>query len=114
MGEAFSLVRKYDVVPSVFFDVMTDGLFGCSAYKVYGQIIADQRYLPAGQRAVLAAGGNLSHHHGVGLNRARFVPDALGGAMRVFQSMKDALDPKGILNPGKMGLRTSFGKVEWP
>ena len=32
----------------------------------------------AGQRAVLAAGGNLSHHHGVGLNRARFVAEALG------------------------------------
>ena len=32
----------------------------------------------AGQRAVLAAGGALSHHHGVGLNRSRFVADALG------------------------------------
>ncbi len=35
----------------------------------------------AGQRAVLAAGGALSHHHGVGLNRARFVGDALGAGM---------------------------------
>ena len=32
----------------------------------------------AGQRAVLAHGGNLSHHHGVGINRARFVGEALG------------------------------------
>jgi 3-hydroxyisobutyrate dehydrogenase-like beta-hydroxyacid dehydrogenase len=53
MGEGFSLVRKYDVTPDVFYDVMTDGLFNCSAYKVYGKIIADQRYLPAGQRAIL-------------------------------------------------------------
>jgi alkyldihydroxyacetonephosphate synthase len=68
----------------------------------------------AGQRAVLAAGGNLSHHHGVGLNRARFVPEALGDAMPVLQSVKDALDPKGILNPGKMGLRSGFGGVNWP
>lgn len=53
MGEGFSLVRKYDVVPQVFYDVMTDGLFASSAYKVYGNIIAEERYLPAGQRAVL-------------------------------------------------------------
>jgi 3-hydroxyisobutyrate dehydrogenase-like beta-hydroxyacid dehydrogenase len=53
MGEGFALVRKYDVVPDVFYDVMTDGLFACSAYKVYGKIIAEQRYLPAGQRAIL-------------------------------------------------------------
>jgi len=53
MGEGFALTRKYDVTPEVFLDVMTDGLFACSAYKVYGKIIAEQRYQPAGQRAVL-------------------------------------------------------------
>ena len=53
MGEGFALVRKYDVAPDVFLDVMTDGLFACSAYKIYGKIIAEQRYQPAGQRAVL-------------------------------------------------------------
>lgn len=68
----------------------------------------------AGTRAVLAAGGNLSHHHGVGLNRARFVREALGGAADVLQSVKDALDPRGILNPGKLGLRSPFGEVRWP
>jgi alkyldihydroxyacetonephosphate synthase len=68
----------------------------------------------AGQRAVLAAGGNLSHHHGVGLNRARFVPEALGSGLPVLQAVKDALDPHGILNPGKMGLRSPFGSVAWP
>jgi 3-hydroxyisobutyrate dehydrogenase-like beta-hydroxyacid dehydrogenase len=53
MGEGFALTRKYDVVPDVFLDVMTDGLFACSAYKIYGKIIAEERYQPAGQRAVL-------------------------------------------------------------
>jgi hypothetical protein len=53
MGEGFSLVRKYGVVPDMFYDVMTDGLFNCSAYKVYGKIITEERYLPAGQRAIL-------------------------------------------------------------
>ena len=44
MGEGFSLIRKYGVAPDVFYDVMTDGLFNCSAYKVYGKIIVDESY----------------------------------------------------------------------
>jgi len=68
----------------------------------------------AGQRAVLAAGGALSHHHGIGLNRSRFVTAALGGGLDVLQSVKDTLDPNGILNPGKLGLVSPFGTVAWP
>jgi alkyldihydroxyacetonephosphate synthase len=68
----------------------------------------------AGQRAVLAAGGNLSHHHGVGLNRARFVAEALGPAFDVLVGIKRALDPNGILNPGKLGLPGPFGAPAWP
>jgi alkyldihydroxyacetonephosphate synthase len=68
----------------------------------------------AGQRAVLAAGGALSHHHGIGLNRARFVAEALGNGFGVLQSVKNTLDPNGILNPGKLGLAGPFGPVPWP
>jgi alkyldihydroxyacetonephosphate synthase len=68
----------------------------------------------AGQRAVLAAGGNLSHHHGVGLNRGRFAAEALGSAHGVLAAIKATLDPNGILNPGKLGLPTPFGPVPWP
>ncbi len=68
----------------------------------------------AGQHAVLAGGGNLSHHHGVGLNRSRFVAEALGTGVEVLQAVKDALDPRGILNPGKLGLRSALGGVAWP
>lgn len=65
----------------------------------------------AGTRAVLDGGGSLSHHHGVGLNRSRFMGDALGGSMAIFQSVKSALDPHGILNPGKLGLSDPFGSA---
>jgi alkyldihydroxyacetonephosphate synthase len=68
----------------------------------------------AGQRMVLAHGGNLSHHHGVGINRARFVGEALGPARRVLAAVKAALDPLGILNPGKLGLDSPFGSPPWP
>ncbi len=53
MGEGFSLVRKYAVAPETFYDVMVDGLFAAPAYKIYGKLIADEKYLPAGQRAIL-------------------------------------------------------------
>jgi len=53
MGEGFALTRKYGVPTNVFYDVMTDGLFNCSAYKVYGQIMVDESYAKVGQMAVL-------------------------------------------------------------
>jgi alkyldihydroxyacetonephosphate synthase len=65
-------------------------------------------------RATIAAGGAISHHHGIGLNRGRFLADGLGAAFDVLASVKQALDPRGILNPGKLGLPTAFGPVPWP
>ena len=44
MAEGFALVRKYDVQPQVFQDVMTEGLFAAPAYKVYGQKMVDESY----------------------------------------------------------------------
>ena len=64
-------------------------------------------------RTVLGHGGALSHHHGVGLNRSRFMRDALGPAFDVLAATKAALDPNGILNPGKLGLPSPFGPVQW-
>jgi alkyldihydroxyacetonephosphate synthase len=70
----------------------------------------------AGTRAVLTHGGNLSHHHGVGMNRSRFVHEALGSAFGVLVAMKNSLDPQGILNPGKMGLPLPdyLEATQWP
>jgi alkyldihydroxyacetonephosphate synthase len=91
---------------------------GCLYFTFAGQVDADRRdayyraLWDAGQRAVLAHGGALSHHHGVGLNRARFMAEALGPAFDVLVAAKQALDPRGILNPGKLGLPSPFGSVE--
>ena len=92
----------------------------CLYFTFAGQIEPDGREAyyraawDAGTRAVLAAGGALSHHHGVGLNRARFVREALGEAFDVLAAVKAALDPHGILNPGKLALPDPFGDVGWP
>jgi alkyldihydroxyacetonephosphate synthase len=65
-------------------------------------------------QATMDAGGAISHHHGIGLNRARFLPAALGSGFEVLVSLKNALDPHGILNPGKLGLVGPFGPASWP
>jgi 3-hydroxyisobutyrate dehydrogenase-like beta-hydroxyacid dehydrogenase len=44
MAEGFALVRKYGVTPQVFQDVMVEGLFASTAYKVYGQKMVDESY----------------------------------------------------------------------
>ncbi len=54
--------------------------------------------------ATLRAGGALSHHHGVGRNRARFVADALGSGFSLLETLKATLDPQSTLNPGVLGL----------
>lgn len=67
----------------------------------------EQTYLAlwnAGQTAALRSGANLSHHHGVGYSRSQFMSEALGAGLDVLRSVKTSLDPKGILNPGKLGL----------
>jgi alkyldihydroxyacetonephosphate synthase len=64
--------------------------------------------------ATTARGGAISHHHGVGLNRARFLAPALGDAFGTLVGLKAALDPNGILNPGKLGLPSHFGGAVWP
>jgi alkyldihydroxyacetonephosphate synthase len=59
----------------------------------------------AGQRAATAAGGTISHHHGVGLARVPWLATELGaGGMEVLRRVKDALDPSGLLNPGTLGV----------
>ena len=69
----------------------------------------------AGTTAALRCGGSLSHHHGIGLNRARFMTDALGlGAMATLTAIKGALDPQGLLNPGKLGFDSAFGPTPFP
>jgi alkyldihydroxyacetonephosphate synthase len=55
-------------------------------------------------RAALSSGAALSHHHGVGHNRARFVKEALGSAYPLLASLKQLLDPSNIMNPGVLGI----------
>jgi alkyldihydroxyacetonephosphate synthase len=61
----------------------------------------------------LAHHAAISHHHGIGLNRSRFLPRALGSGFEVLRGLKATFDPHGILNPGKFGLASPFGPAPW-
>lgn len=53
--------------------------------------------------AALSVGGTLSGEHGIGLTKRPYIKKALGEAgITTLKMVKQALDPKGILNPGKI------------
>lgn len=85
---------------------------GTSLYMILlGQVeddeLAETRILQIWKTAMgvsLARGAVISHHHGVGLTRMPYIRQDLGTSALVLERLKSALDPAGILNPGKLGL----------
>jgi glycolate oxidase len=54
-------------------------------------------------RKVVSLGGAISGEHGIGLAKTPFLRlQHSAAAIRAMRAVKRALDPKGILNPGKM------------
>jgi alkyldihydroxyacetonephosphate synthase len=84
---------------------------GCCAYFTFGgsegrEQDARSAYMRAWEGAMSTAlelGATITHHHGVGQVRARWVADELGGWMRVWRSIKESLDPAGVMNPRAVG-----------
>lgn len=57
----------------------------------------------AASDAIIGAGGTITHHHAVGVDHRSWMEDEIGDVgVRVLRAVKDALDPAGILNPGKL------------
>jgi alkyldihydroxyacetonephosphate synthase len=87
---------------------------GCSIYFTFVTAAdnpfdmerAHHKIWDAAMEATLRVGGTISHHHGVGLSKARFMKEEHGSAMGIYQAIKDELDPKNLCNPGKMGLKS--------
>jgi alkyldihydroxyacetonephosphate synthase len=65
---------------------------------------ADERWWEVGMRTCLASGGTISHHHGIGRLKARWLAEELGGWLDVLRGVKAVVDPNGIMNPGALGL----------
>jgi alkyldihydroxyacetonephosphate synthase len=55
----------------------------------------------AAGEAILAAGGSITHHHGVGADHRELYPREVGPlGVEILRAVKRTLDPAGILNPG--------------
>lgn len=87
---------------------------GCSIYFTFagaGTTASSKRTKydaawKAGLDAAFGVGAVIAHHHGVGLSRASHMDAEVGAGRQVFEALKAALDPHGVMNPGKI-----FGEV---
>jgi glycolate oxidase len=78
--------------PSVFFDA-ADEAATATAQEVFEEIM----------RIGIELGGTITGEHGVGYLKRAWLPNELDeGSRRIQLAVKNALDPLGILNPGKM------------
>jgi alkyldihydroxyacetonephosphate synthase len=84
---------------SIYFTFAGTAPDASSAERVYDAIWRD------GLEATTRVGGTISHHHGVGLLKAPYMAGEHREAMALFEAAKASLDPDGVCNPGKMGLR---------
>ncbi|MDE3116655.1 MAG: FAD-binding oxidoreductase, partial [Pseudomonadota bacterium] len=83
---------------------------GASLYFTYifpralgGEIAQWQAIKKAASDAIAANGGTISHHHGVGEDHVPWIAAEKGAlGIDVLRAIKGALDPNGILNPGKL------------
>jgi glycolate oxidase len=97
--------KRYDV-PISFAGHVGDGNF-------HPAVLTDSRNKEHYQRALkcvdevieiaLKLGGVISGEHGIGLEKARFLKKAMDpAAIEIMKKIKDLLDPKHTLNPGKI------------
>lgn len=61
------------------------------------------RIKKAATDCIMRNGGTLSHHHGIGRDHAPWIKQELGeNGLALLRAIKKQLDPKGIMNPGKL------------
>ncbi|HMR05226.1 MAG TPA: FAD-linked oxidase C-terminal domain-containing protein [Polyangiaceae bacterium] len=96
---------------------------GCSIYFTFSGVGKDDedalakydRAWRAALDAAIAAGGTLSHHHGVGRSKAPKLGAELGYGVEVVGRLMRAWDPAGILNPGALVSRDArVGAIDVP
>ena len=60
-----------------------------------------RRAKDAASRAIGSAGGTITHHHAVGRDHSAYLEGEIGAVgVDILRAVKNALDPRGIMNPG--------------
>lgn len=83
---------------SIYFSIATSGRGKEKKLEVYDRVWKEA------MDACVAHGGSISHHHGVGVLKAKWMKEEKGGLSPMLTALKDAIDPDRIMNPGKLGL----------
>ena len=114
------LAGVYEAVGSALRDSLAAPLVMChvshlyrSGASLYFTFIAAQeqgseldqwrRAKAAATDAIAAHGGTITHHHAVGRDHAPWLRAEIGDlGIGVLRSAKERLDPRGIMNPGKL------------
>ncbi len=77
--------------PTIVFDAKDEASTD-AAYTAFDEILKD----------AIALGGTITGEHGVGSLKTKYLTSMLGDPQRaLMRKIKDAFDPRGILNPGK-------------
>jgi alkyldihydroxyacetonephosphate synthase len=77
---------------------------GCSIYFSFagrGRLKTYDAAWTTALEAARAAGGTVTHHHGVGVLKASAAAQEAGAAVRVWNTIKREVDPDGLMNPGR-------------
>jgi alkyldihydroxyacetonephosphate synthase len=83
---------------------------GVCFYFTFGGVVPDgktpndfyRECWDAAMIGTLNAGGSISHHHGVGLSRTRWMKEEHKNMLAIMKKIKKTLDPNNIMNPGKL------------
>jgi alkyldihydroxyacetonephosphate synthase len=78
--------------------------FTFMAAQKYGQEIEQWRAAKtAASEAIVAIGGTITHHHAIGRDHIRWMGAEIGDVgVDLLRAAKARLDPRGIMNPGKL------------
>ncbi len=83
---------------SIYFSVASTGKSRDHKLQRYDQV------WKSALDACVELGGSISHHHGVGVLKSKWLEAEEGGASPFLAALKKAADPQAVINPGKLGL----------
>jgi len=99
------IAEKYNVTIGTFGHAGDGNLHPTILYNMYDEELTARVHLAIDEifATALALDGTLSGEHGIGLAKMKYLGDELGqSGLDLMRSIKEALDPDYLLNPGKM------------
>jgi glycolate oxidase len=99
-----SLAREHDITVVTYGHIASGNIHPAPVIDVADpeQVRRVRSFADAVHRLARRMGGTVTGEHGVGLTRTAYMREEHGPALDVMLTLKRALDPYNIMNPGKM------------